>query len=172
MTSVILEDEALIARELRYKISKAAEDVEVIAHLDSIESAKAWLSQNPMPDLFFMDIQLGDGVSFDLFQSFSIQCPVIFTTAYDEYAVRAFRVNGADYLLKPVKEPELAAAIDKCRKLTAEQKKPPVDLQELIQSLSNPGTAAKYKEKFIVNIRNQFQFVFHCPQCLIKKSLY
>jgi DNA-binding LytR/AlgR family response regulator len=156
MKAVIIEDEEIIAGVLKTKIAKVAADVEVMAVLPSLKTARKWLSDHAEPDLMFMDIQLSDGVSFDIFNHFTLSCPVIFTTAYDEYAVRAFRVNGADYLLKPVKEPELAAAIDKCRKLTAEQKKSPVDLQELIQSLSNPVAAARYKEKFIVNIRNQW----------------
>jgi len=156
MKAVIIEDEEIIAKVLENKIKKAAPDVDVIQVLPSLKTARKWFGENAEPDLLFMDIQLSDGVSFDIFNDFSLKCPVIFTTAYDEYAIRAFKVNGVDYLLKPVKETELAAAIDKCRKLVEKNEKPPADIAELIKSLSNPSASSKYKEKFIVNIRNQW----------------
>lgn len=156
MKAVIIEDEEIIANVLQGKIKKVAADVEVIAVLPSLKTARRWFGENAEPDLLFMDIQLSDGVSFDIFNEFSLKCPVIFTTAYDEYAIRAFRVNGVDYLLKPVKETELAAAIDKCRKLTDIKERPPADITELIRSLANPSAASKYKEKFIINVRNQW----------------
>lgn len=156
MKAVIIEDEEIIANVLVNKIKKVAPDIQIIAILPSLKTARRWLSENAEPDLFFMDIQLSDGVSFDIFKDFSLQCPVIFTTAYDEYAVRAFKVNGIDYLLKPVKESELEAAIEKCRNLLGRKENPPNDLSELIKSLSHPSLASKYKEKFIVNIRNQW----------------
>src|SRR5690349_16388834 len=99
--AVIIEDESLIARELQHKIAEVADDVEIIEILPSLKTAKKWFMQHAEPDLLFMDIQLSDGVSFELFDHFKLNCPVIFTTAYDEYAIRAFKVNGIDYLLKP-----------------------------------------------------------------------
>ena len=156
MKAVIIEDEQIIAKVLENKINKVAPDVQVIHVLPSLKTARKWLGENAEPDLFFMDIQLSDGVSFDIFNDFDLKCPVIFTTAYDEYAIRAFKVNGVDYLLKPVKENELTAAIDKCRKLAEKNEKPPADIAELIRSLTNPSAASKYKEKFIINIRNQW----------------
>lgn len=155
MKAVIIEDEEIIAKVLENKINKVAPDVDVIHVLPSLKTARKWFGENAEPDLLFMDIQLSDGVSFDIFKDFSLKCPVIFTTAYDEYAIRAFRVNGVDYLLKPVKDNELAAAIEKCRKLQEKNERPPADISELIRSLSNPS-ASKYKEKFIVNVRNQW----------------
>lgn len=156
MKAVIIEDEEIIAKVLQNKIAKVADDVEIITVLPSLKTARKWLGENAEPDLMFMDIQLSDGVSFDIFNTYQLSCPVIFTTAYDEYAIRAFKVNGVDYLLKPVKEEELAAAIDKCRKITGEKKKPPVDFHDLLQSLANPSGPSKFKEKFIVNVRNQW----------------
>ncbi|HSR40383.1 MAG TPA: LytTR family DNA-binding domain-containing protein [Phnomibacter sp.] len=156
MKAVIIEDEAIIAKVLQNKIAKVAPDVEVVAILSSLRTARNWLSENAEPDLMLMDIQLSDGVSFDLFNSFALKCPVIFTTAYDEYAIRAFRVNGVDYLLKPVKEVQLQEAIDKCRRWMEQKTQPPADMAELIRSLTNPSASSRYKEKFIVNIRNQW----------------
>ncbi len=156
MKAVIIEDEEIIASVLLGKIKKVAADVDVVAVLPSLKTARRWFGENAEPDLLLMDIQLSDGVSFDIFNDFNMKCPVIFTTAYDEYAIRAFKVNGVDYLLKPVKDEELAAAIDKCRKLNNTNEKPPSDIAEMIRSLANPSSASKYKEKFIVNIRNQW----------------
>ena len=112
MKALIIEDESLIAKELKNKISFVAADVEVIETLPSLKTAKKWFMQNAEPDILFMDIQLSDGVSFELFEQYQLSCPVIFTTAYDEYAIRAFKVNGVDYLLKPIDENDLKAAID------------------------------------------------------------
>lgn len=156
MKAVIIEDEEIIARVLENKIRKVAPDVQVINILPSLKTARKWFGENAEPDLMFMDIQLSDGVSFDIFNDFSLTCPVIFTTAYDEYAIRAFRVNGVDYLLKPVKEAELTSAIEKCRKYTDAKDRPPADIAALIRSISNPASSSKHKEKFIINVRNQW----------------
>ena len=156
MKAVILEDEEIIANVLQNKIKKVADDIEVVAILPSLKTARRWLSEHAEPDLFFMDIQLSDGVSFDIFNDFNLTCPVIFTTAYDEFALRAFKVNGIDYLLKPVKETELETAINKCRKLLEQPASAVSDISALLKTLSHAGVANQYKEKFIVNIRNQW----------------
>ena len=156
MKAVIIEDESLIARELMHKIASVAPDVEVVEHLDSLEAASDWLSDHPQPDLFFMDIQLGDGVSFELFKRFDIKRPVIFCTAYDEYAIQAFKVNGTDYLLKPLDTEELKRAIDKCRSIAESRSPYPQDIQSLLQVLAGGQQATKYKEKFIVQSRRQW----------------
>lgn len=153
--AVIIEDEQLIARELANKIAMVADDVEIVEMLPSLKTAKKWFMQNAEPDLLFMDIQLSDGVSFELFEHFKLSCPVIFTTAYDEYAIRAFKVNGIDYLLKPVDDTDLRNAIEKCRNLMNGKTVLPVDMQQLITTLVTPQHAL-YKEKFIVNVRNNW----------------
>ena len=152
--AIIIEDESLIARELQSKITSVAPDVHILELLPSLKTAKKWLMQNAMPDLVFMDIQLSDGVSFELFETFELTCPVIFTTAYDEYAVKAFKVNGIDYLLKPIDEDDLKKAIDKYRQLQEKNMPYPNDLAAFIARFGQQQVA--YKEKFIVQQRNNW----------------
>jgi DNA-binding LytR/AlgR family response regulator len=157
MKAIIIEDEEIIAGILKEKIREISGDVQVIEILPSLKTARKWFLNNAEPDIIFMDIQLSDGVSFDLFERYTITCPVIFTTAYDEYAVRAFKVNGVDYLLKPIDDEELKKAIDKCRSIINNKSKFPLDIQEFIKSIANPESVSnKYKEKFVVNVRNQW----------------
>jgi DNA-binding LytR/AlgR family response regulator len=156
MKAVIIEDENLIARELKSRIASVAPDLVIAEVLPSLKTANRWFMENEEPDLIFADIQLSDGVSFEIFERFELKCPIIFTTAYDEYAIRAFKVNGVDYLLKPIDEEELKRAIDKCRRLTENKAKLPSNLQELMQVLQNPLQGKQYKEKFVVNVRNNW----------------
>ena len=157
MKAVIIEDENLIAQELRNKIENVSDDVDIIEVLPSLKTARKWFMSNAEPDLIFMDIQLSDGVSFELFDAYQLNCPVVFTTAYDEYAVRAFKVNGVDYLLKPIDEDELRKAILKCRNIIESKTQFPSDIKQLVQKLSQPHSLqALYKEKFIVNFRHQW----------------
>ncbi len=155
MKALIIEDENVIARELCEAIEEVADDVEIIATLPSIKTARKWFMQNPEPDLMFMDIQLGDGVSFEIFEHFRFNCPVIFTTAYNEYAIKAFKKNGVDYLLKPVEIAELKIAIDKCRKIIARGKNSLQDIRALLGEIE-PSSVKKFKERFIVQVRNQW----------------
>jgi DNA-binding LytR/AlgR family response regulator len=157
MKAVIIEDESLIARELQTKIENVASDVHITEVLPSLKTAKKWFMQNAEPDIMFMDIQLSDGVSFELFEHYNLTCPVIFTTAYDDYAIRAFKVNGVDYLLKPVDEIDLKKAIDKCRDMQQNKTKLPSDMEQLMKVLTQPRqTQNIYKEKFIVHMRNSW----------------
>jgi len=153
--AVIIEDEQLIAKELANKIADVADDITIVEMLPSLKTARKWFMQNAEPDLLFMDIQLSDGVSFELFDHFTLKCPVIFTTAYDEYAIRAFKVNGIDYLLKPIDETDLKNAIEKYRNLLSGKTNFPVDMQQLMATLAAPQ-ASLYKEKFIVSVRNNW----------------
>lgn len=156
MKAVIIEDEQIIARVLEGKINKIDPELNLVATLTSLKTARRWLAENAEPDLMFMDIQLSDGVSFELFNEFQLNCPVIFITAYDEYAIRAFKVNGVDYLLKPVKDEDLAKAINKCKRILNQSDIQQPDMKALLQAVANPNSNGLYKEKFIVNIRNQW----------------
>lgn len=161
MKAIIIEDETLIAKGLKKKIATVAPDVDIVEILPSIKTANRWLMENAEPDMVFADIQLSDGVSFEIFERYELKCPIIFTTAYDEYAIRAFKVNGIDYLLKPVDLNELKKAVDKCRTLLENKTKFPANIQELIQVIQNPDKNIKpYKEKFIVNMRNKWVPVY------------
>ena len=147
----------MIAKELQYKIKEITDDIEIVQVLPSVKSASKWFVENSEPDLIFADIQLSDGTSFEIFQQFELKCPVIFTTAYDEYAIQAFKVNGMDYLLKPVDSMELQRAIQKCRVILESKTNYPVDLNQLIKVLQQKETTkSKYKESLIVNHRKQW----------------
>jgi DNA-binding LytR/AlgR family response regulator len=157
MKALIIEDEHLIAEEMKSMLSTVAPDVEVQEVLGSVKSAKKWLQANPQPDLFFMDIKLSDGLSFELFDMVNITAPVIFCTAYEEYAIRAFKVNGVDYLLKPVQEEDLRLAIDKVRQQHSGVSGMPVDLKALLDHFAQATAGrTKYKERFIVNSLNKW----------------
>ena len=113
MKALIIEDEIMAAKTLQKLLGEVSPETEIVAVLESIEDSVAWIEENPMPDLMFMDIHLADGSSFAIFDQVDITCPVIFTTAYDEYALKAFEVNSIDYLLKPISKEALERAIRK-----------------------------------------------------------
>ncbi len=117
MKALIIEDEIMAAKTLQKLLGEVSPETEIIAVLESIEDSVAWIEENPMPDLMFMDIHLADGSSFAIFDQVDITCPVIFTTAYDEYALKAFEVNSIDYLLKPISKEALERAMRKYRML-------------------------------------------------------
>ena len=115
MKTVIIEDEKAAVRNLTSLLNEVKPEAEIIAILDSINSTIEWFGIHPMPELVFMDIHLADGSAFEIFDHISITCPIIFTTAYDEYAMEAIKNNGLDYLMKPIDADELRAAIGKLR---------------------------------------------------------
>jgi DNA-binding LytR/AlgR family response regulator len=121
MKILIIEDESAAARNLKAIVQKVLPESELLATLESIEESVEWFATHPSPDLLFMDIHLADGESFRIFDRTAIACPIIFTTAYDQYALEAFRVNSIDYLLKPIKEEELRRAIDKLARLSGSE---------------------------------------------------
>ena len=123
MKTVIIEDEPLVAKDLQKLILQIDPRIQVRAVLTSLQSSIDYFKNNDAPDLIFMDIQLSDGVSFDLLKHVELKCPIIFTTAYNEYAIRAFKVNSVDYLLKPVDKAELQSAIEKISKIAGSSQK-------------------------------------------------
>ncbi len=152
MKVIIVEDELPNYRLLRGMIEKLRPQWEIHERLDSVKSTVNWLESNPDTDLIFMDIQLTDGISFSVFDKVQVDSMVIFTTAYDEYALRAFQVNSIDYLLKPVKMEKLEQAIDKFEKLTMFQtdsadNKP--DYNELLQAITQGEK--KYRKRFLIS---------------------
>jgi two-component system, LytTR family, response regulator len=149
--TVIVEDEPLVAKDLQKLVLQADPSIEVVEVLNSLQSAISYFRSNPEPDLIFMDIQLSDGVSFDLFKSINLNCPVIFTTAYSEYAIRAFKVNSIDYLLKPINKPDLKNAIEKFKKADQQDHAGLADLKFLIAQLTLPSNTPIYKERFLVH---------------------
>lgn len=145
---LIIEDEVAAAKRLHKLISELMPEAEIVNSVASIESAVQWFKTNPQPDLVFADIHLADGSSFEIFKQTSITCPVIFTTAYDQYALQAFKQNSIHYLLKPVKKEELNEAIEKFRKMHASKQTPEIDFEKMLSAIGKP--AASYKERFII----------------------
>lgn len=150
MKVLIIEDEPLAAERLSQLIHQYESHIEILAVLDSIEGAVEWFNSNKSPDLIFQDIELADGSSFRIFEQVKVKTPIIFTTAYDSYALQAFKMNSVDYLLKPYDFEELALAIDKFVQIFWKKKTPSnhIDLEALAQALK-PQTPA-YKQRFVV----------------------
>jgi DNA-binding LytR/AlgR family response regulator len=157
MNALIIEDEKLVAFELTASLAEVDPDVKIVGTVGSVKTALRWLSENAEPDLIFADIQLADGISFTIFEQYQLTCPVIFTTAYNEYAIQAFKVNGIDYLLKPVDENELGLAVAKARNLVKKQGRSAIDVQKLIDALNTPAALKpSYKEHFLGNARHSW----------------
>ncbi|MEO0334085.1 MAG: response regulator, partial [Bacteroidota bacterium] len=120
MDILIIEDEYPAAERLQQLLSRLNEPIDVVDVLDSVENAICWFGEHPAPDLILSDIQLSDGLSFEIYENVVIKSPIIFTTSYDEYAIQAFKVKSIDYLLKPIKFEELEKAIAKYKQLKSE----------------------------------------------------
>jgi len=151
MTKVlIIEDEQPAAKRLEKLLSEVAPDFLVIQRCDSIESSLNYLKSSDSPDLIMLDVQLGDGLSFEIFKQINIYCPVIFTTAFDEYAIKAFELNSIDYLLKPINKEKLAKSIEKLRKLSQQNFQP--DWQTLSTLLLLDKEKCEYKQRFLVYV--------------------
>lgn len=147
MKTIIIEDEKHARDHLERMLLEIDASIEVQAKLDSVSGAVEWLQQH-QTDLIFLDIHLSDDLSFRIFEQVQVKTPIIFTTAYDQYAIRAFKVNSIDYLLKPIDRADLSRAIEKYQNLQAESL--PVDYAELLETLNN-GQAKSYQERFLVN---------------------
>jgi DNA-binding LytR/AlgR family response regulator len=140
MNILIIEDEQATARHTKKMLEEIDPDVNVLGILDSIESSVKWFRSHNEPDLILLDIHLADGLSFEIFKEVEIACPVIFATAYDQYAIQAFRVNSVDYLLKPISKEALNEGLKKYRKVNQPTSAPAIDYLKLAEMLSKPGT--------------------------------
>ena len=156
MTTIIIEDEKPAARLLQRKLQKL--DVEVGVMLHSVEESMEWFTANKHPDLIFLDIQLSDGLSFEIFENIDIKSAVIFTTAYDEYALRAFKLNSIDYLLKPIDEDDLEVAVAKFKSRLPKQETLQLDFDQIKKMLSNPFDK-NYKKRFTVKIGQHLKVI-------------
>ena len=150
---IIVEDENLAAERLAQMLLAQNGRIRVLAYLDSVEEATAWLQKEAAPDLAFFDVQLADGLSFEIFDRCEVPCPVIFTTAYDHYAVKAFKVNSIDYLLKPFGEEELVAALMRFegrRQERGESAGTPRAMLEALEQMMQEVGKPRYKNRYVV----------------------
>jgi DNA-binding LytR/AlgR family response regulator len=151
MKILIVEDEELAVKKLQKTLLSIDRMVEVVGVTDSIKSTVDFLKQNSAPDLILMDIELADGQSFEVFNMVPVKNPVIFITSYDEYALKAFKVNSVDYLLKPVQKDELEAALNKYKELNvADSNKSSSDINNLIKELQSKLQPKEYRKRFLV----------------------
>lgn len=150
MKIIIIEDEPAAANQLKYLLNQIDAALQIVCVIETVSDAIVWLTKNDSPDLIFSDIQLADGISFEIYEQIQPQAPIIFTTAFDEYAIRAFKLNSIDYLLKPIDEDSLRFSIEKFKNQQLNQ-------QELIQKLINQqGLLPKnYRKSFLVKYRNK-----------------
>ncbi|MDR1602277.1 MAG: LytTR family DNA-binding domain-containing protein [Tannerella sp.] len=149
MKVLIVEDETAAYENLKSIISEVDPSVEFSGHTESIIQTVRWLNNHPAPDLIFMDIHLSDGSAFNIFNSVSVDTPVVFTTAYDEHAIEAFKVNSIDYLLKPIELNEIKRAIDKYRKLTSSI------FHNRIGDLSRLILSGQFSDKLLIPVSNE-----------------
>ncbi len=151
MKIILVEDELYNLRLLEDMIQKLRPGWEIVARFESVKATVEWLQQNPHPDLFLMDIQLADGLCFSIFNQVEVKSMVIFITAYDNYAIRAFKVNSIDYLLKPFKEKDLELAVEKFenfRNLTVNAE-PKYDFSEIVKAIRDGEK--KYRKRFLIS---------------------
>ena len=152
MKVLIIEDEYLGLERLIKLLGEVDPNLTVLGHAESIRSTVQWLQNNPAPELIFMDIELADGQCFEIFNRIEVHSPIIFTTSYDEYALHAFKVNSIDYLLKPIKKEELAAALEKFRRMKEQFQAPAAlpDIDKLVRELQQFQQPKEYRKRFLV----------------------
>ena len=155
MRTIIIEDEEFAARRLENLIKECDPTIEILARLQSVKESVAWLKTNTQPDLIFLDIQLEDDLSFSIFEQVKVQSKIIFTTAFDEYAIKAFKHNSIDYLLKPINREELCNAINKYKNWDKAGNKV-IDAEEL-RKLLNPQQT--YRERFMVSVGDKLKSI-------------
>lgn len=154
MKLLLIEDEELAVKKLQKTLFLIDPDIEIAGTADSIASSVEWLQNNHAPDLILMDIELADGQSFEIFNRIEVKSPVIFTTSYDEYALKAFKVNSIDYLLKPIQKEDLESALDKfkhLKKTYADTLDKPLSMNNLVRELqSKLQSKSDYRKRFLV----------------------
>jgi DNA-binding LytR/AlgR family response regulator len=150
MKVVLIEDEETASARLKKILYEVDKSIEVVAMLESIEASVSWLQINPMPSLIFADIQLADGPSFEIFRKVKVTAPVIFITAFDNYALQAFRFNGIDYLLKPIKKAEVEQSLTKFENLRSSGQAPLMDYQEILSAISNRKN--NFQKRLVIRI--------------------
>src|SRR5215213_1037629 len=154
MKILIVEDEELAVKKLKKTLFSVDESATIVGEADSIKGTVNWLQNNPSPDLILMDIELADGQSFEVFNHVQVKSPVIFITSYDEYALKAFKVNSVDYLLKPVQKEDLQAALEKYRQMkkiyTSETENSSVSLDLLVKQLQQKLQTKEFRKRFLV----------------------
>jgi DNA-binding LytR/AlgR family response regulator len=158
MNAIIIEDEDFAALRLENMIAECDKTIRILAKLPSVSESVNWLKNNPHPDLIFCDIQLEDDLSFAIFDKVEVNSKIIFTTAFDEYAIKAFKLKSIDYLLKPIAQTDLNQAIAKYRNWHGEQKTAfdPAELKQLIMGVAQPV----YRDRFMVSVGEKLKTVY------------
>jgi two-component system, LytTR family, response regulator LytT len=151
MRILIVEDETAAYENLKAILSEIDPELQIAGNTESIRQTIRWLKNNQVPDLILMDIHLSDGSAFSIFESIDLETPVIFTTAYDEYAIEAFKVNSIDYLLKPIKVEDLKRALDKFKKLNRQ------DILKYLAQMTQLAPLPKYKDKLLIPVKDTLQ---------------
>src|SRR6476660_6887503 len=154
MKVLIVEDEELAVKKIRKTLTEVDADAVVMGVTDSIQGTVNWLQENPSPDLILMDIELSDGQSFEIFSRTKVNSAVVFTTSYDEYALKAFKVNSIDYLLKPIQKEDLEAALNKYKQMqnlyTSNKKDSDLNMEFLVKELKQKLQPKEYRKRFLV----------------------
>ncbi|OQY05199.1 MAG: hypothetical protein B6I20_01685 [Bacteroidetes bacterium 4572_117] len=162
MDTLIIEDEPFAQKELKRLLAEAIPTITILDCIDSVEDSVLWFNRNDHPDLVFMDIQLADGLSFEIFNEVKIKSPVIFTTAFDQYAIQAFKVNSIDYLLKPIEPDALKAALNKLETLKNQyggSNSSAISQNQLEKILKLSKIRREYKSRLVVKIGDQIKFI-------------
>ena len=154
MKAIIIEDESRAVKRLAQLLDESHKNIEIIGAAESVQEGIDLLGQRLDVQLIFSDIQLGDGLSFEIFENVEVKCPIIFTTAFDQYAIEAFKTNGVDYLLKPIEPNDLTKAIQKAEKMS-----PTVSLENILNLANSAATGKKYKSRFVVKVGEKIRSV-------------
>lgn len=182
MKILIIEDEIPAANRLEKLILECQPSADILEVIDTVEDAIEWFENNEHPEIVFSDIQLADGISFEIYDKVKVKCPIVFTTAYDQYAIKAFELNSIDYLLKPFTKEQLEKSFSKLldQKITQDSGQlTGLDLSSLVQNLSGGSNGATYKQRFLISkgdalipvATNEIAYIFTEDKAVIIKTL-